>query len=228
MKARDTGSDVTFEPCPTGNHIARCIRIIDLGTQHDEMYDKDRHQIFLMWEIPNEIKTYTVKGENGAPDKEVTEPFTVSKFYTLSLAESAHLRGDLESWRSRAFTEEELEGFEMRNVLGAPCMVNVIHKARKKGSGVNAVVTAVTPLPKGIECPPAVHETIFFSLDTDDFTSKTELSENFDKVSKGLQNSIQQSREWKEIFSDQPPPVSQSENPQPSAGGGDQFDDIPF
>jgi hypothetical protein len=229
MKARDTGSDVTFEPCPIGNHIARCIRVIDLGTHHNEMYDKDRHQIIIMWEIPNETKSYTVKGENGAPDKEVTEPFTVTKFYTLSLAETSHLRPDLESWRSKPFSEEELEGFEMKKLLGVPCMVNVIHKARKQGTGVNAAVTAVTSLPKGIECPPAVHELQFFSLDPEDYNNMTELSAAFDKVSKGYQKQIESSHEWKDLWSNKPAqqqPEQQSESPAPM--GADEFDDIPF
>lgn len=233
MKARDTGSDITFEPCPVGNHIARCIRVIDLGTHHNEMYDKDRHQIVIMWEIPAEIKEYTIKGKDGHPDQEVKEPFTVTKFYTLSLAETSHLRPDLESWRGRAFTEQELEGFEMKKLLGVPCMVNVIHKARKQGSGVNAVVTAVTSLPKGIECPPAHHELEFFSLDKDDYESLTEMNAAYEKVSKGYQKQIQNSHEWKELwssgaqpdYSNQPEP-QQSESPAPL--GADEFDDIPF
>lgn len=229
MKARDTGSDITFEPCPIGNHIARCIRVIDLGTQRNEMYDKDRHQIVIMWEVPNEIKTYTVKGENGAPDKEVSEPFTVTKFYTLSLAETSHLRPDLESWRSKPFTEEELEGFDMKKLLGVPCMVNVIHKPRKQGTGVNAAVTAVTSLPKGIDCPPAHHELQFFSLDPEDYGSDAELQASFEKVSKGYQKQIEKSHEWKarESGAQQPAQKStQSEDPAPL--GADEFDDIPF
>lgn len=220
MKARDTGSDINFEPAPIGMHVARCIRMIDLGTSMDTYWQKEKHEIFAMWEIPAEIKKYTIKGQNGEPDREVEEPFTVSKFYTLSLSDKAHLRNDLESWRGKAFTEEELEGFEMKKVLGAPCMVNVIHQAKKKGSGENAVVKTVTAMPKGLNCPPAVHELIYFSLEEFD-------KEIFEKLSKGIKQRIMRSNEYIELTSGQPQETQQeplgSEPPV-----NDQFDDIPF
>ena len=100
MLVKDGGSDVNFEPAPAGNHIARCVQVIDLGTHEDPYYNKAKHSLFVMWELPNEMKTYTIKGENGAPDKEVTEPFTVSKWYNATLTEGSHLRNDLE-WNHR-------------------------------------------------------------------------------------------------------------------------------
>jgi hypothetical protein len=54
------------------------------------------------------------------------KPFTVSKFYTASLGEKANLRADLKNWRGRDFTDEELAGFEAKNILGKPCMLSVV------------------------------------------------------------------------------------------------------
>ena len=223
MKARDTSGDVTFEPAPIGMHIARCVRIIDLGTALDTYWDKDKHEIFVMWELPEEIKNYTIKGQDGAPDREVTEPFTVSKFYTLSLSDKAHLRNDLESWRSKAFTEEELDGFELKPILGAPCMVNVIHTPRKRGNGVNCVVKSVTGLPKNMECKPAVHDLIYFSLEEGEFDQKT-----FDNLSKGIKARVEQSNEYKAMITGQPQPTQQDGFGAEPAQGDDEFDDIPF
>lgn len=217
-----------FEPCPAAMHIARCIRIIDLGTHHDERYDKDKHEVFFMWEIPEEMKTYTIKGKDGAPDKEVTEPFTVSKFYTMSLAERAWLRKDLESWRGRGFTQEELEGFDPRNILDKPCMLNVIHEPKKQGTGITDVVSAITPMPKGLECKPRFHDLVYFSLEEFDQAL-------FDKVSKGLQQKIKRSKEYQDLMvamgvtaSSQPPAQGEAPPPQTDLPPVDEYDDIPF
>ena len=42
---------------------------------------------------------------------------TISATYTLSLGERSNLRKMLESWRSRAFTPEELQGFDLEKVF---------------------------------------------------------------------------------------------------------------
>lgn len=223
MKVRDTGSDISFEPCPIGMHIARCVRVIDLGTTMDDYWKKEKHEIFVMWEIPNEIKKYTIKGENGQPDREVEEPFTVSKFYTASLSDKAHLRNDLESWRGKAFTEQELEGFEMKNILGAPAMANVIHQKKKRGDGVNSVVKSVTGIPKGLECPPRVHDLVYFSMDPGEFDQAV-----FDNLSKGIKQRIMRSNEYQQLTTGQPQQTQQTDMGAEPPMGDDQFDDIPF
>lgn len=234
MHFKDTGGDIEFEPAPSGVHIGRCIRIIDLGTHHDQLYDKDKHEVFFMWEIPEEMKRYTIKGKDGQPDKDVVEPFTVSKFYTMSLSERAWLRKDLESWRGKGFTEDELQGFDPRAILDAPCMLNVIHEPKKKGSGVNAVVSAITPMPKGIECKPRSHDLVFFSLENFDQTI-------FDGISKGLQAKIKNSKEYQarmaamgqvpgqqQPVQQQPAQGAQQAPPQQEQPPVDDYDDIPF
>ena len=221
MKAKNSGNDIQFDPAPVGNNIARCIRVVDLGTKMDDYWGKEKHECWIMWELPNELHTYTIKGKDGQQDTEVTEPFTVSKFYTLSLSEKAHLRHDLASWRGKAFTEQELEGFEMKKVLGAPCMVNVIHTPKKKDpSQVNAVVTAVTGLPKGLECPEAVHDLVYFSLDAEEYDAQV-----LESLSKGIKARIMQSNEWLAMQAGADPAAPVGKQPAPAA---DEFDDIPF
>lgn len=216
MKFTDTGG-ADFEPAPDGMHVARCIRIIDLGTTRDTMYDKDKHDVFFMWELPSEIKEYQDKD-----GKTVKEPFTASKYYTMSLAEKAHLRHDLESWRSRPFTSEELEGFDPKNILGAPCMINIIHKPKKTGSGISVQITTVNPMPKNMACPPQVHPSVYFSLDED--YSQTV----FDSLTKGIKERIQQSHEYKEINNPGSTNTGAENSDKPEPKQDDEFDDIPF
>lgn len=143
----------SFELAPTGNHVARCYSVMDLGFQETEWQGEKKvtRKVRIAWELPNELM------EDG-------RPFSVSATYTLSLNEKANLRKDLQSWRGRAFTEDELAGFDLFTVLGAPAMVNVVHNSANNGN-TYANVGSVSPLPKGLECPAQVNESLKFSLD---------------------------------------------------------------
>lgn len=129
--AKDTPT--TFEQAPTGMQQAVCVFVNDIGLQSQNFAGEEKilHKVVVTWEIVGEKKS------NG-------EPFLVSRFYTLSLNEKATLRKDLESWRGKAFTEEELSnGFDIEKLIGANCYLNIT--ANDKGK---SVVSAVTPLPK--------------------------------------------------------------------------------
>ncbi len=171
LTAKNNGGE--FEKAPVGAHVARCISVVDLGTQHGE-YQGTAHvskKVWIMWELPNE------KMEDG-------RPFGVSAFYTISLNEKANLRKDLESWRGRAFTKEELEGFNLKNILDKPCMISVIH-TEKGRSKVNGVMS----LPKGTPVPPRVNDIMSFDIDEwDDMV--------FDKIPEGIKKIIMQSDEY--------------------------------
>lgn len=173
--AKESGGD--FKQCPPGVHVARCIKIIDLGTQRGDYQGKPtiREQVIIQWEVPGAL----VDTDEGAA------PMIVSKFYTNSLGEKANLRADLEMWRGKQFTPEELGGFDLERVLGAPALVNVIHtdtgRARVKG---------VMSLPKGSVCPPAHNKPTAFWLDPWDDNAFMALPEGFRKI-------IQQSDEFR-------------------------------
>jgi hypothetical protein len=138
-----------FKDASPGTHPARCVRIIDIGTQHGEYQGKPtaRKQIIVSWELPNELM------DDG-------RPFMLSKFYTASLGEKANLRKDLEAWRGRAFTAEERAGFDIKSILGKGCMLSVVEK---DGGGVK--VGSVMALPKGLELPPAHNDLVSFDMD---------------------------------------------------------------
>lgn len=212
MKLKDTGGGDFVQASP-GNHPARCIRIIDVGTQEGEYAGKPtyRRQIVLMWELPNEL--VEVKGEQ--------KPAIVSKWYTASLSEKAKIRADLESWRGRPFTQEELMGFEVKNVLDKCCLVNVVHSEKGK-----AKVTAVTALPKDgtgqpMSMPPRGGDLVYFSLERDEFKADV-----FDSLSDYWKEKITGSPEYQAIVGKAPKP------PMTAGAGASKFDDfeddIPF
>jgi hypothetical protein len=101
-------------------------------------------------------------------DAKGEQPLVISKEYTLSMNEKANLRKDLKSWRGKDFTDEEAKKFDITNLLGVSCMLNVIHVTSKDGSKQYASISGITPLPKGIDCPPQVNKSICLSFDNFD------------------------------------------------------------
>jgi hypothetical protein len=181
MKWTDTGGG-DFEQAPVGSHVARCVKIIDIGTQKGEYQGQAniRRQCIVGWELPLELMK---EGDHAG------KPFTVSRFYTASLGEKANLRKDLENWRGRAFTEQELMGFASKNILGKPCMLSVTHNDKGK-----ARVTGVMALPKGMQVPDQINPSVYFSLDEFDQAV-------FDALSDGYKKLIQSSPEYQHIAS---------------------------
>lgn len=140
--ARDNFDSENFEKTPLGLQQAICTFIEDIGTQEGSYKGKPTltHQIVIVWELAEKMR----KGDN------IGKPFGMIKFYTLSLSEKANLRKDLESWRGRAFTPEELKGFEVENIKLANCYLNIIEKEKLDGK-IWAQIASISPLLKGVQ-----------------------------------------------------------------------------
>lgn len=146
-------SGKTNNPVIAGVHVVTCVRVVDLGTQFSPMFGNSQHKIMITWEVPDD--TIIVE------DKEM--PKLISKEYTLSLGEKATLRSHLESWRGKKFTDEELNGFDLMNVLSVPCQIQVLHN--DKGY---ANISSIMAMPKGMTPPEQIHESIYFDMSTDE------------------------------------------------------------
>lgn len=179
MKIKEEGQ--SFEQCPTGTHLARCIKIIDLGTQYGEYQGKPTkaHKVFIMWELSNELR------------EEDSKPFICGKFYTASLHEKATLRQHLVNWRGREFTEAELRDFELATILDKGCQVTIIENHKGKN-----IVSGITQLPKGVSAPPAINPLVNFSLDEGEFNSEV-----FESLSDKIKEMIRQSPEYEMVIS---------------------------
>jgi hypothetical protein len=173
----DNGS-TTFEQPPAGTHVARCVRLVDLGVQKSDYQGEIsyRRQVWVAWELPTERMT---EGEF------VGEPFLVSRFYTQSLHPKSKLRQDLASWRGRDFTDEELQGFDPKSILGKGCLLSVII-----GETGRARVSGIMALPKGTPLPEQVTPSLYFSLD-EDYDP-----EAFEALSKGIRAIVERSPEY--------------------------------
>lgn len=204
MKWKDNGGG-DFEQPPIGTHVARCVKLIDIGTQQGEYQGKAtfRRQVIIGWELPSELMS---DGDSAG------KPFVVSKFYTASLGDKANLRADLKNWRGRDFTDEELAGFEAQNILGKPCMLSITLNDKGK-----ARVTGVMALPKGTAVPEQINHSVFFSLEPSDFNVDV-----FEALSEGYKKMIRVSPEYIELTK------PGHAKPRTDGAFSDMEDDIPF
>lgn len=122
-----------FSRAPEGLHEAVCSRIVDLGLV-DTPFGK-KHQLKFYWQI-------------GEKEPETGRQFTVGRRYTNSFSPKAKLRQDLEVWRGRKFTPEELKGFDLETVIGKPCQVQIAHNVSAEGD-TWANIQAIVPAAKG-------------------------------------------------------------------------------
>jgi len=167
-----------FEEVAPGTYPARCVRLVELGTQRQTWEGKEsfRNKLWIQWELPEELMS------SG-------KPYVVSGFFTYSLNEKSGLYQLLVSWRGRDFTPEEAQRFDMESILAAPCLLSVVHNDKQR-----ARVQSAVRLPKGMKVPDAINEPWALWLDPANFRR-----ERFNSLSEGLQNMIRSSPEWAEL-----------------------------
>lgn len=209
-----TRSHSDFKRTPQGVHLGRCFRVIDLGTQKTTWQGKEKwsRKVLFSWEL---------HGEDDAGEPLLTDegkPLSISSRYTLSLGDNAAMRSMLEGWRGRTFTDDELAGFDLKDVLGKWCMVNVTHTSKDGKTYEN--VAGVTPVPKLMRqnLPAAVNEAQFYDVTEPDASV-------FAKLSERLQETIQGCKEWQKVSASKA--ASASAGPQKTSFD-DMDDDIPF
>jgi len=211
--ARESGGG-TFTPVPPGMYLARCYRIVDLGTQKSEYLGQIKN-------LPKVMLQFEVHGEDDAGKPLVTakgEPMSISKNFTLSLAEKATLRKDLQTWRGREFTADELRGFQIDNVLGAWAMIAITKAVGNNGKDYTNIAN-INSVPKAMKAdlPEGHNKCAAFYIESPDM-------DMFETFSDNLRAKIEQSPEW------QSRGKQEAKAPSASKGSGfdDMDDDIPF
>jgi hypothetical protein len=169
-----SGGEQSYPKVPIGVHKARCIKVIDLGTQRQEYSGEIswKRQILVIWELPEELNN--------------DQPMTISKFYTLSLHEKSNLGKDLTSWRGRPFTETEKQGFDVEKLIGITCQVNVMHKDNGKED-----ISSIMPLGKDDKIAEQFNPSV--SFDIGDYQKGQK--ETFNQLSEGIRRMILRSKE---------------------------------
>ena len=184
---KDTPSR-SYPVLEAGAYRASCYAIVMLGTTYSTYYNKNQTKILFMWELPDE--RIVIDGEDL--------PRAISETYTLSLNEKASLRKMLESWRGKPFSPEELQGFSLSKVLGAPCMVSTV-QAEKNNGDKFAKVSAISKLPKIMVKPDKIENPLVIFDISNPNCPLSEMS----KLPEWVQKRIMESNEYKERTSNE-------------------------
>ena len=148
-----------------GATVGVLFSIVDMGhleTNWDNQ-KKWTPKVRFTFELPDQTDEYEVV-ENGKTTK-VQKPMVVSIEQTRSLGEKASLRKLLEQWRGQTFTSKELQAFSLKNLLGKPAMLTLIHKTSQQGRQYCAIAGA-SKLPKGMKAPATtINDTIYYEIE---------------------------------------------------------------
>lgn len=171
------------KPIEEGTYFAVCYGLIDVGDVYSENFDKCTPKFSILWELTG-AEPLHIDG------KEVNR--TVSKTYSKSLNPKSNLRKDLRAWRGREFTDEELKKFDMLNILGAPCQIQIVNATNNGKTYSN--IAAIMNLPKGMPKPVPTIEQVYW-----DFEDHEIGDEAWERIPHWLQGIIKNNETYKYI-----------------------------
>lgn len=199
-----------------GVYTALSSMLIDLGFQKSVLDNNIRRKFMMVW---------TIIGEFIEVNKEQL-PRVMSKEYTLSLNEKSNLRKDLQAWRGQAFTEEELQGFNLITVMNKPCQLQIINE-EKNGKTYNNI-SAIMAMPKGMTVEPLQETTVFI-------TNNPETWNNWEKIPKWIKEKIKKAEGFEKSelkqFVDEFEKMEEQNNTEVTATNNDVIDSddsLPF
>lgn len=172
-----------------GATVGVLFSIVDMGhleTNWDNQ-KKWTPKVRFTFELPDQTDEFEVV-ENGKTTK-VQKPMVVSIEQTRSLGEKASLRKLLEQWRGQTFTSKELQAFSLKNLLGKPAMLTLIHKTSQQGRQYCAIAGA-SKLPKGMKAPAStINDIIYYEIEEGE-------GGQFNDMPDWLQDKIRASKEF--------------------------------
>lgn len=128
----------TFKLVPPGQYSAVCIDVVDLGIVKTTWQGKEKtaHKCRIVFEL-------------AEVDPDTGKRLSISSYFTASLSEKATLRKFLEAWRGRAFTADELKGFDTENLIGVGAVLQVVHaqKGDKTYDNINSIMKPMKGMP---------------------------------------------------------------------------------
>lgn len=96
--------------------------VVDLGDVTTEYQGNKR--VRQMCQLTFEINEMVERDDHE-------QRMIVSRRFTASLHEQASLRAFLEGWRGKTFTDEELTGFDLDNIVGTNAILSLVHSTSK-------------------------------------------------------------------------------------------------
>jgi hypothetical protein len=197
------------ELIPAGNYVAICYKMLQIGTV-DNVYKgvtSKKPMIRIGWELSDELKVW----KEGDPAK----PAVIEKEYNLFMTDKSTLRKDLQSWRGQAWTDKEASDFDITKLVGAPCLINIIHQTNEAGTKTYEKIAGITPLPKSTPKPKQYNADQVLAYDNFDFSV-------FDALPDFIKDKIKSSIEYQQLTN------PHDSTPIPAQHDNAEDDDLPF
>lgn len=137
---------------PEDNYLAVCIGVYDIGTVESKQYDPTERVLFL-FEIPE------LTDEEGFPE-------TINIEFSQSLNQKSNLYKALVSWRGKAFDAERDKDFSVKERLGKPASLLIVHNSGKgdKAKNTYANIQQISALQKGVNPPTPTRKPTYFDF----------------------------------------------------------------
>lgn len=134
-----------YPQAPEGLQQAVCVDCVDMPNQQGKNGTYDAVGIWF------EVETL---------DPQTGKRYTVFTKMGKSLGQKARLRGFLESWRGRKFTEKELAGFDLETLVGVNCQLQIIHEIHgdTEYANIQAIIASPKTAPKLAPSPDFVRK----------------------------------------------------------------------
>lgn len=136
-----TAAPSTFKAHDEGQFVAQCVDCINLG---EKVQDFPGTKPYL-------APTCALVFRTGEKNPDTGEYIDVSKEYTVSMGEKANLRKDLQQWRGKAYTPEQIEaGVPLDKLTGNHALLTISHRTSSKGK-TYANITAIVGVPAAMK-----------------------------------------------------------------------------
>jgi hypothetical protein len=176
--AKSGGSD--FEIAPAGLYIARCFRVLYIGTQpkvFKGIESGSAQKIIASFELLSE----KIKRDDGTP-------YQIHQEYTLSINKRAKLAQHLEAWFGGDVDKDYKDGFDCEMLVGKYCRMQIGHKTSESGN-TYAVILALMGLAEEDTKPAPFNPDVFFDVLEPDM-------EVFKGLSQYYRDLIEKAEEW--------------------------------
>ena len=205
-----------FEIAPEGVFLARCYKMVDVGTQTEtgQFGTKENRKIYLYWELLETADGEKIRMEDGET------PFSIFNSYKLSMHPKANLRKHLDSWRGKKFTDEQAADFDITKLLDQFCLLQITHSTSKDGQKTYANVDGIMTTKKKVD---GINEISSFSIEDPDM-------DVFNDLPDWLQSKIEDAPEWNETDDEDQPSAPAADAPAKKQLATDEIDveDVPF
>jgi len=207
-----------FERPPAGWTLMVCSRLIDKGTHWVPPKDNKPGKYVRKLSIGYELQHLMTEGEFAG------QPFVVYANFNYSMFKNSFLCKHIESWRGKAFEDqEEANKFNLAKLIGQPAYGNII----RNGDFDN--IQPIGPVPDGMTAPEIKGKTILIDQANLDPKEVEKLSEKMRERVMSAEERKEGTQMGKPSSQNQGTEI-QSENPGEGLSYADAGfdDDIPF